>query len=91
MFALGYKEIIPVTDIVMAGILRPLLVESLITVIFYVIFLMRYVIIIIILEKNFFFSIMRKQGINNCFKPPILSVFTTLVSRLNSEQKEKEK
>ena len=57
MFALGYKEIIPVTDIVMAGILRPLLVESLITVIFYVIFLMRYVIIIIILEKKFFFQL----------------------------------
>ena len=57
MFALGYKEIIPVTDIVMAGILRPLLVGSLITVIFYVIFLMRYVRIIIILEKKFFFQL----------------------------------
>ena len=34
---------------------------------------------------------MRKQGINNCFEPLILSVFTTVASRLKSEQKEKEK
>ena len=33
----------------------------------------------------------RKQGVNNCFKPQILSVFTTVASRLKSEQKEKEK
>ena len=39
----------------------------------------------------FFFSIKRKQRVDNCFKPPILSVFTTVASRLKSEQKEKEK
>ena len=50
---------------------------------------MRYAIIIIILEKKFF-PIKRKQGIQNCFKPLILSVFTTVASRLKSEQKEKE-
>ena len=32
----------------------------------------------------------RKQGENNCFKSLILSVFTTVASRLKSEQKEKE-
>ena len=39
----------------------------------------------------FFFPIKRKQGVNNCFKPLISSVFTTAASRLKSEQKEKEK
>ena len=34
--------------------------------------------------------IKRKQGVNNCFKPLILSVFTTVASRLKSEQKKKE-
>ena len=43
-----------------------------------------------ILEKKFF-PVKRKQGVNNCFKPLILSVFTTVASRLKSEQKEKEK
>ena len=38
-----------------------------------------------------FFPIKRKHGVNNCFKPLVLSVFTTVVSRLKSEQKEKEK
>ena len=33
----------------------------------------------------------RKQGVNNCFKPLIWSVFTTVPSRLKSEQKEKER
>ena len=28
--------------------------------------------------------------VNNCFKPLILSVFTTVASKLKSEQKEKE-
>ena len=40
---------------------------------------------------DFFFPIKRKQGVNNCFKPLILSVFTTVASRLISEQKGKEK
>ena len=33
----------------------------------------------------------RKQGVNNCFTPLILSVFTTVASRLKSGHKEKEK
>ena len=45
------------------------------------IFLMCYAVIIIILEKKYF-PIKRKQGVNNCFKPLILSVFTTVASRL---------
>ena len=49
---------------------------------------MRYAVIIIL---DFFFLITRKQGVNNCFKPLISSVFTTVASRLKSEQKEKEK
>ena len=48
-------------------------------------FLMCYAVIIIL---EFFFSIKRKQGVNNCFKPLISSVFTTVASRLKSEQKE---
>ena len=40
-------------------------------------------------KKNF--PIKRKQGVNNCFKPLTLSVFTTVASRLKVEQKEKEK
>ena len=51
---------------------------------------MHYTVIIITLEK-IFFPIKRKQGVNNCFKPLISPVFTTVVSRLKSEQKEKEK
>ena len=39
-------------------------------------------------KKN---PIKRKQWANNCFKPLVLSVFTTAASRLKSEQKEKEK
>ena len=42
------------------------------------------------LEKNYFL-IKRKQGVNNCFRPLISSVFTTVASRLKSEQKGKEK
>ena len=49
---------------------------------------MRYAVIIIL---EFFFPIKRKQGVNNCFKPLISSVFTTVASRLISEQKGKEK
>ena len=33
----------------------------------------------------------RKEGVSNCFKPLILSVFTTVAPRLISEQNEKEK
>ena len=51
---------------------------------------MHYVAIIIILEKKIF-PIKRKLGVNNCFKPLIVSNFTTVASRLKSEQKEKEK
>ena len=42
-------------------------------------------------KKIFFFSFKRKQGVDNCFKPLISSVFTAAASRLKSEQKEKEK
>ena len=38
-------------------------------------------------KKNF--PIKRKQWVHNCFKPLISSVFTSVVSRLKSEQKEK--
>ena len=37
--------------------------------------------------ENKFFPIKRKQRVNNCFKPLILSVFTTADFRLKSEQK----
>ena len=46
--------------------------------------------LLIILEK-LFFPIKRKQRVNNCFKPLILSVFTTVAFRLKLEQKETEK
>ena len=36
-----------------------------------------------------FFPIKRKQGVNNCFKPLIVSVFTTVASKLKSEQKKR--
>ena len=71
-------------------IIRPLFVESLVIVIVYVIFLMQYAVIIIILEK-ICFLVKRKQGVNNCFTPLIPSAFTTVASRLKSEQKEMEK
>ena len=48
---------------------------------------MHYAIIINYFGENIF----QKQGVNNCFKPLIPSVFTTVASRLKSEQKEKEK
>ena len=51
---------------------------------------MRYAVIINYFGKNFF-PIKRKQGVNNCFKPLISSVFATVASKLISEQKEKEK
>ena len=38
-------------------------------------------------EKNF--PVKRKHGVSNCFKFIISSVFTTVASRLKSEQKEK--
>ena len=71
--------------------IRPLLVESSVIVIFYSIFLMRYAVIINYYFGNFFFPIKRKEGVSNCFKPLISSVFTTVASRLKSEQNEKEK
>ena len=37
------------------------------------------------------FPIKRKQGVNNCFKPLISSIFTTVASQIKSVQKEKEK
>ena len=49
---------------------------------------MRYAVIIIISEK-YFFPIKRKQGVKNCFKPLIVSVFTTVASKLKSEQKKR--
>ena len=67
-------------------IIRLLLVESLVIVIVCIIFLMQHVVII-----NYFGKVKRKQGVNNCFKPLIPSAFTTVASRLKSEQKEKEK
>ena len=45
---------------------------------------------LIILEKMFFL-IKRKQGVNNCFRPLILPLFTSVAPRLESEQKEMEK
>ena len=50
---------------------------------------MRYAVIINYFGKKYFFQL-REHG-NNCFKPLISSVFTTVASRLKSEQKEKEK
>ena len=38
-----------------------------------------------------FFPVKRKQGLNNGFRSLILSVFTTVASRLKSGQKEKER
>ena len=54
---------------------------------------MRYVVIINyqLFWKTFFFQLREDRGVSNCFKPLILSVFTTVASRLRSEQKEKEK
>ena len=62
----------------------PLLVGSSVIVIFYA------------LCCNYYYfgknksPIKRKQGVNDCFKPLIPSVFTTVASRLKSEPKEKE-
>ena len=52
---------------------------------------MRYVVIINYYFGKNNFPIKRKEGLNNCFKPLISSVFTTVASRLKSEQKEKKK
>ena len=52
---------------------------------------MHYAVIILIFWKKNIFPIKRKQGVNNYFKPLISSVFTTVASRLKSEQNEKEK
>ena len=72
-------------------LVRLLLVESSVIAIFYLILLMCYVVILIIILEKKIFWIKRKQGVNNCFKPLLSSVFTTVASRLKSEQKEKEK
>ena len=61
------------------------LVGSLVIVIFYMIFLMHHAVVINLKKK--IFLIKRKQGVNNCFKPLISSVFTTVVSRSKFEQK----
>ena len=58
---------------------------------FFVIFLMCYAIIINYYFEKKKFPIKRKQGINNCFKPLISSIFTTVASQIKSVQKEKEK
>ena len=47
--------------------------------------------VIIIILGKIIFPINRKQGVNNCFKHLISSAFTTVASRLKSEQKENEK
>ena len=73
----------------MASSIKPLLVESSVIVVFYVIFLMPDAVIINYFEKKFFQW--RENGTNNCFKPLISSVFTTVATRLKSEQKETEK
>ena len=75
------------------SLLGPLLVESSVIVIFYMIFLMRYALIVNykLFSKKNFFPIKRKQGVNNYFEPLISSVFNTVASRLKSEQKEKQK
>ena len=52
---------------------------------------MHYVLIIINYFGKKILRIKRKQEVNNCFKPLILPVFTTVTSRLKLEQKEKEK
>ena len=55
---------------------------------------MHYAVIVLTINyfgKKFFLPIKRKQWLNNCFKPLISSVLTTVASRLKSEQKEKEK
>ena len=68
--------------------IKLVLVESLVIVIFYVIFLMRYAVIIINYWRK---RKKRKEEVSNCFKPLILSVFTTVAPRLKSEQNAKEK
>ena len=52
---------------------------------------MRYAVIINYFGKIFFLPVKTKQGLSNCFKSLISSVFTTVASRLKSELKEKEK
>ena len=47
--------------------------------------------LLIVLGGGKNFPIKREQGVNNCFKRLILSVFTTVASRLKWEQREKEK
>ena len=50
---------------------------------------MRYMVIINYFGKKVFSNYKKTEG--KCFKPLISSVFTTVASRLKSEQKEKEK
>ena len=61
------------------------------SLLFFVIFLMCYAIIINYYFEKKRFPIKRKQGVNNCFKPLISSIFTTVASQIKSVQKEKEK
>ena len=70
------------------GLVRPLLVEGSVIVIFYVIFLMCSAVIIYYFGK-IFFPINRKQGVNNCFKSLISSVFTTV--KIISGEKKRER
>ena len=51
---------------------------------------MRYAVVFNYYFGFFFFQIKGKQGVNNCFKSLISSVFTTVAIRLKSEQKDKE-
>ena len=56
--------------------------------------LMRYVDFDALLIINYFANNvfqLRENGVNNCFETLISSVFTTVASRVKSEQKEKEK
>ena len=62
---------------------RPLLVESPLIVNFF--FDVLYSNYRLFWKKTNFFFQLRQQEVNNCFKLLILSVFTTVVSRLKSE------
>ena len=74
----------------MCSNIRPLLVESSVIVIFYVIFLIRYAVIINYYFAKKKFQIKRKQVANNCFKLLISSAFTTVTLRLKSDKKKRE-
>ena len=73
--------------------IRSLLVESSVTYFlrdFFDVLCGNYQLLIILEKKKI--PIKKKQVVSNCFiKPLISSAFTTVASRLNSEQKEKDK